>query len=104
MKLDPQDLIVTSFDTGDQDGLRAAYDGVAAMVRVLGLGEVGAAPESGTATETALSALIEELITQRAEARASKDWATADRIRDLFATAGVALEDNADGTVWSING
>ncbi|WP_203136041.1 cysteine--tRNA ligase [Microbacterium sp. JZ31] len=94
----------TALDAGDDDALRAAYDGVTAMVRVLGLDEAGGAQETGSATETALSALIEELISQRAEARAAKDWGTADRIRDLFATAGVTLEDNADGTVWSING
>ncbi|WP_309069643.1 cysteine--tRNA ligase [Microbacterium sp.] len=94
----------TALDAGDDDALRAAHADVIAMVRVLGLDEVGGTQETGTATESALSALVEELISQRAEARASKDWATADRIRDLFATAGVALEDNADGTVWRING
>ncbi|WP_345751983.1 cysteine--tRNA ligase [Microbacterium rhizophilus] len=94
----------TALDTGDRDALRAAYDGVAAMVRVLGLDEVGEAQGGASGPQAALSTLIEELIAQRAEARASKDWATADRIRDLFAAAGVALEDNTDGTVWSING
>lgn len=93
----------TALDTGDREALRAAYDGVAAMVRVLGLDAVGA-DAAASQSDGALAALVEALISQRAEARASKDWATADRIRDLFATAGVALEDTADGTVWSING
>ena len=90
----------TALDTGDQAALRAAYDAVAAMVAVLGLDLDGAPAQTGGAQDT-LAALVEELITQRAQARASKDWATADRIRDLFATAGVVLEDTADGTVWS---
>ena len=93
----------TALDAGDRDALRAAYDGVAAMVRVLGLDAV-AAEQGASRSDAALAALVDALISQRAEARASKDWATADRIRDLFAAAGVALEDTTDGTVWSING
>jgi cysteinyl-tRNA synthetase len=93
----------TALDGGDRDALRAAYDGVAAMVRVLGLDAVAAEP-GASRSDAALAALVDALISQRAEARASKDWATADRIRDLFAAAGVALEDTTDGTVWSING
>ncbi|MBF0815053.1 cysteine--tRNA ligase [Microbacterium paludicola] len=94
----------TALDAGDQAALRAAHQRVTAMVRVLGL-DVAAEPEStASGAQAALSTLVEQLIAQRAEARASKDWATADRIRDLFAAAGVALEDNTDGTVWSING
>jgi cysteinyl-tRNA synthetase len=42
------------------------------------------------------------MIAQRADARAAKDWAAADRIRDAIAAAGIALEDTADGTHWSL--
>ena len=50
----------------------------------------------------ALDALVQTMITQRADARAAKDWAAADRIRDAIAAAGIALEDTADGTHWSV--
>ncbi|MEE8379953.1 MAG: cysteine--tRNA ligase [Gammaproteobacteria bacterium] len=43
---------------------------------------------------------IEALIAKRLEARANKDWAESDRIRDELAEQGVVLEDNADGTTW----
>jgi cysteinyl-tRNA synthetase len=43
---------------------------------------------------------IERLIEQRAEARRSKDFQTADAIRDRLADHGIELEDRADGTVW----
>lgn len=43
---------------------------------------------------------IEQLIEARATARANKDWATSDRIRDLFAEQGIVLEDGAGGTSW----
>lgn len=94
----------TALDAGDHDAARAAHDGVTAMMRVLGLDLADAAQAPASTAQTALSTLVEELISQRAQARAAKDWATADRIRDLFAAAGVALEDTADGTVWSIHG
>jgi cysteinyl-tRNA synthetase len=53
---------------------------------------------SGDASREA--ALIELLINMRAQARASKNWAESDRIRDQLATIGVVLEDRADGTIW----
>lgn len=46
------------------------------------------------------AALIDFLINIRAQARASKNWAESDRIRDELAKMGIILEDRADGTVW----
>lgn len=43
---------------------------------------------------------IETLINQRLEARANKEWAESDRIRDELAAQGVVLEDGAGGTTW----
>jgi len=43
---------------------------------------------------------IEDLLELRAQARAEKDFATADRIRDELASAGVVIEDSANGVVW----
>ena len=43
---------------------------------------------------------IEALIDLRANAREGRDWATADLIRDGLASAGVILEDTADGVRW----
>ncbi|MBT3556923.1 MAG: cysteine--tRNA ligase [Rhodospirillales bacterium] len=45
-------------------------------------------------------AAIEVLITERTEARASKDFARSDEIRDELAAQGIVLEDGADGTTW----
>jgi cysteinyl-tRNA synthetase len=43
---------------------------------------------------------IEDLLEQRAQARAEKDFATADRIRDELASADVVIEDSVNGVVW----
>ena len=71
------------------------------MLSVLGL---EASDDASEATTAALGVLIERLITERNRARADKDWATADRIRDDIDAAGITLEDGADTTRWSING
>jgi cysteinyl-tRNA synthetase len=42
------------------------------------------------------------LIELRAGARAKKDFATADRVRDSLAELGVTLEDRAGGTEWTV--
>ena len=43
---------------------------------------------------------IEKLVQQRTAARAGKDWAESDRIRDLLLEQGIVLEDGAEGTRW----
>ncbi|MDG4553403.1 MAG: cysteine--tRNA ligase [Candidatus Competibacter sp.] len=46
---------------------------------------------------------IEALIAERTAARKARDWAEADRVRNLLHEAGVILEDTAKGTVWRRN-
>lgn len=45
---------------------------------------------------------IEKLIQERAEAKARKDYAAADRIRASLSEKGVVLEDSADGATWRL--
>ncbi|MDH4107554.1 MAG: cysteine--tRNA ligase [Gammaproteobacteria bacterium] len=47
---------------------------------------------------------IEALLAARNAARAARDFATADGIRDRLAAAGIAIEDGADGTRWRRGG
>jgi cysteinyl-tRNA synthetase len=45
--------------------------------------------------------MMQLLIQLRADARANKDFATADAVRDRLAAINVTLEDRLGGTEWS---
>ena len=56
-----------------------------------------AAPE-----EAALDAELRGLLDARAAARANRDWAASDRLRDELLAKGVAVEDTRDGQRWRL--
>jgi cysteinyl-tRNA synthetase len=88
----------------DQDMAEAAS--AAALLRelagILGLMQGNAEDYlQGTPDDRGLSPDdIEKLIAQRTAARANRNWAESDRIRDLLKAQGVVLEDSATGTSW----
>jgi cysteinyl-tRNA synthetase len=93
-----------ALDAGDVERAAVLRSEVLAMLGVLGLDP--AAPEWGAAAsgtaDAVLDSLVERLLAEREAARSSRDFATADRIRDTLAAAGVRLEDGATTTRWSI--
>ena len=68
------------------------------------LGLLGQKPEAwlrgAGAADGLTDADIDALVAQRKQARADKDFATSDRIRDELLASGVILEDGAGGTAW----
>ena len=64
----------------------------------IGAGASGAA----AAEHEALDALVRAVLSERAAARAAKDWARADELRDRLAAAGVTVADGRDGATWSV--
>jgi cysteinyl-tRNA synthetase len=79
---------------------------VLAMVDVLGLNP--ADPAWGGAGDDqrmkdAIDVLVSGLLEQRAEARANKDFAAADAIRDRIKAAGIEVEDTPTGPKWTLS-
>jgi len=81
-------------------GLAAERDwaGLAAGLELMGLATLGPIEASDD-----VSGLIEALLAQRAQARADKDFARADALRDGFAAAGVLVKDSKDGATWELS-
>lgn len=81
---------------------------VRAMMSVLGLDPLSkqwvSAENSGADSrdERALDILVTHLVEERARARAKKDWASADAIRDQLSHAGIVVEDGAQGVHWHL--
>ena len=57
---------------------------------------LGVLPEEADA----LDPEVAEMLEARAAARAARDWAASDRLRDELAERGVAVEDTRDGQRW----
>ncbi|KAB1660355.1 cysteine--tRNA ligase [Pseudoclavibacter chungangensis] len=96
-----------ALDANDDAGAVRARSAVLAMLGVLGLDP--GAPEwsadddhASAARDRALDALVGGLVARRAEARATRDFAEADRLRDLLADAGVQIADTPHGTDWNV--
>jgi len=91
---------------GNDDAVRGALGSVRSMLGVLGIDPlappwVGRETTSNELTD-ALDALVSSQLAARAKARADKDFATADAIRDSLIAAGIAIEDTAEGARWSV--
>ena len=100
----------TAIDEGDKALVRREQVLVRSMLDVLGLdpasdqwrGGLGAGGAEGSAEHEALDALVRALIEERAQARADKDWARADALRDRLTQAGIAVADGREGASWRL--
>ena len=58
---------------------------------------------SGSGREEAFGKVVDMLLEQRRIAKANKDWATSDKIRDELAALGFEVKDTKDGFTWTLN-
>ena len=89
---------------GDKAAVADKYGEVRAMLGVLGLDPL-AAPwrdERRVDLSPVVDALVRVALEQRQEARARKDYPTADAIRDRLSAAGIAVEDTPAGPRWTL--
>ena len=93
---------------GSSPALRGNLASVLGMLDVLGLHPADPAWRSGGGSDERLSqavdVLVASLLEQREAARAGKDFATADAIRDRIKAAGIEIEDTPSGPTWSLAG
>lgn len=94
-----------ALDAEDLGAVAVIQTQVIAMTEVLGINPMAvewqtAANEPATA---ALATLVEKLLEDRDAARRARDFASADRIRDELAAAGIQIEDTPTGSHWSLD-
>ncbi len=93
-------------DAGDRDAAAAVLGLGDALVdlcdNVLGLGLEGAVTATWRDAER-IAPVVEDLLVRRADARAAKDWPTADAVRDQIAALGVVVEDRPTGSRWYVD-
>ncbi|MHB1067551.1 MAG: cysteine--tRNA ligase [Candidatus Nanopelagicales bacterium] len=89
----------------DASGAESAYRAAVAMLDVLGLGPWQHPWAGSTSRREAgvIDALVQVVLDQRAEARARKDYAAADAIRDGLDRIGIRVEDTPLGVRWSLD-
>ncbi|MBQ2375878.1 MAG: cysteine--tRNA ligase [Bacteroidales bacterium] len=64
---------------------------------------LGMKGEQSDNSNTIIEGLMNMIIEMRAEARANKDWAKSDQIRDRLTEVGITIKDGKEGAKWEIN-
>lgn len=90
--------------TNNESKLVDILNEVRSMLYLLGLDPMSSNwnSQSSNQEKEALDKLISELLNKRNQARANKDFALADSMRDALKNAGILIEDGADGSRWTI--
>ena len=94
-----------ALEHADRAAAARAYAAVVAMLGVLGLDPAAAEWADQNAAddlEPVVDGLVAALLAQRQEARARKDYAAADAIRDQLKAIGLKIEDTPQGARWSL--
>ena len=58
---------------------------------------------SSDGREAAYGKVVDMLLEQRMKAKANKDWATSDEIRNTLTALGFEVKDTKDGFEWRLN-
>jgi len=92
--------------TADESTRRTLTEGIAILREMASLLGIFRKPVTGSAGQSdsaeAVAGLMQLVIHLRAEARAKRDFATSDAIRDGLKSIGIAIQDGKQGTTWEI--
>lgn len=94
-----------ALDDGELDTARRHAEQVRAMLAVLGVDPLDShwhAATDGSAARAALDTLVGAELDRRQQARGTKDFATADAVRDRLKSAGIEITDTANGPQWTL--
>ncbi|MBF1383858.1 cysteine--tRNA ligase [Prevotella aurantiaca] len=67
------------------------------------LGLINERGANNDAREAAYGKVVDMVLDLRAKAKANKDWAVSDQIRDALAEAGFQVKDTKDGVTWKLD-
>ena len=79
---------------------------LSATMQLFAFDLLGLSDERGVnndAREQAYGKVVDMVLELRAKAKADKDWATSDKIRDALSDAGFEVKDTKDGVTWKLN-
>ena len=82
----------------DVAGLRGLFDTF--LIDILGM---RLEKDGGSGREEAFGKVVDMLLEQRAIAKANKDWATSDKIRNELTALGFEIKDTKEGCTWKLN-
>ncbi|EHI13072.1 cysteine--tRNA ligase [Mycolicibacterium thermoresistibile] len=94
-----------ALNAGDHESALEHARSIRAMMGILGcdpLDERWETDRESSAALAALDVLVRWALEEREEARARRDWAQADTIRDRLKEAGIEVTDTPDGPQWSL--
>ncbi|WP_280503958.1 cysteine--tRNA ligase [Nocardia farcinica] len=95
-----------ALESGALDTARELAGQMRAMLDIFGVcpfDEHWQRAKDDSATGQALDTLVRAELERRQQARAARDWATADAVRDRLAAAGIEVTDTPNGPEWSLN-
>ncbi len=87
-----------TLDASDYKALIDLFDNI--VFGVLGLRDE---ESEGSKTLQTIDGLVNMVLEQRKAAKAAKDWATSDKIRDDLKALGIQIKDTKDGTEWTLD-
>ncbi|MGN0195127.1 MAG: cysteine--tRNA ligase [Candidatus Cryptobacteroides sp.] len=90
----------TKLSDADIEVLAGIFDDV--VLGVLGLEDESAAASGSEEGKDVIGGLMDMVLEERAAAKAAKDWARSDAIRDHLKALGITVKDTKNGAEWSL--